>query len=225
MKHGDFVKMDFVGRVIATNEVFDVTSEEVAKKEGVHNPKHKYGPILVIIGAGMVVPGVEKHLMEMKVGEEREFTVKPGEGFGMRSPQMIRIISMANFIKDKINPVPGAFVDIDGRQARIQSVSGGRVRVDFNHPLAGKELSYKVRIMEEITKALDKAKALLENYGIEAEPQLTESKLTIKSGKPLNQFVERILSETIKKWVKEIKETRFVSEEKSETKKVPEKSG
>ena len=75
MKEGDFVHIDYVGRLSATGEIFDLTDAELAKKEGIYSEKTRYGPALVIMGAHMVIPGIEKQLLQMKVGEGREFVV------------------------------------------------------------------------------------------------------------------------------------------------------
>ncbi|MBN2518690.1 MAG: hypothetical protein JXB14_07605, partial [Candidatus Altiarchaeota archaeon] len=64
--------------------------------------------------------------------------------------------------KQGMTPVPGMVFEVEGRPARIQSVSGGRVMVDFNHPLAGKETEYKVKVREVAKTENDKIKYLLE---------------------------------------------------------------
>ena len=235
MKEGDFVMIEYTGRVSATGEVFDLTSAEEARKEGIFSEKQKYGPALVVMGAGMTVPGVERHMKEMTVGEEREFGLKPEEGFGNRNPKFIRIISIGNFLRQKINPVPGIFVTIDNRQARVQSVSGGRVRVDFNHPLSGKELEYRVRVVKLLKEPLEKARSLLEQYGIEAETEVKEaapatkekqgedakesrekegSTLTIKTAKQANPMMQKLLETMIKRWIKEIGTVNFEAAKK-----------
>ncbi len=222
MKRGDFVEIDFVGRIASTGEIFDLTDEEVAKSSGIYEPKRKYKPVLVIIGAGMVIPGVEKELMKMKPGEEREFTVKPEDAFGLRRIDLIKVISLSNFLKNNIKPVPGDVVEIDGRRARVQSVSGGRVRVDFNHPLAGKELKYKLRIVREIKTPEEKVKALMDYYKIKCETKLEGDKVIIKPEKPLHKIMSDVVKNTIKKWIKEIKSVEFknqTSKEKIDTAK------
>ncbi len=219
MKQGDFILIDFVGRVLGTGEIFDLTNPEVAKKEGIFNPKQKYEPALVIIGARMVIPGVEKRLLEMKPGDEREFSVKPEDAFGPRNPKLIKIISRANFLRQKINPVPGLFVTIDRRQARIQSVSGGRIRTDFNHPLAGKELHYKLKVVKNITATKEKIDSFLDYYGLKGEPELKQGTLTIKTEKPLDKMIEKIISDTIKKWIREVKAVKFAKSAGAEKKK------
>ena len=227
MKKGDFIKIDFVGRVVNTGEVFDLTEESEAKKAGIHNPERKYKPSLAVIGSGMLVPGVESELEKMKVGESKEFDVQPDKAFGPRRMDNIRIISLAKFRENKINPIPGEFVEIDGRRARVQSVSGGRTRVDFNHPLAGKELNYKVRIVKEIKETKDKADSLLEHYGIECETELKEGKMVITTKKPLHEVIRKMIGEEFKRWIAEIKTVDFKSKEKPRkpVKDVQEKAG
>lgn len=209
MKKGDFVEIEFIGRVAATGEVFDVTSAEEAKAARVYNEKQTYGPALAVIGAHMAVPGVEEQLEKMKPGEEREFEVGYGKAFGKRDPKLIKIVARGKFLEKNINPVPGLFVDIDGMQARIRSVSGGRVVVDFNHPLAGKDLKYKVKVVRHITGTLEKAQALLKHYNLEAETNLKEGVLTLKTEKELPKPVKELLERFIKEWLPEVKRIEF----------------
>ncbi len=211
MHKGDFLKIDYVGRIASTGEVFDLTDEALARKEGTYDPRQRYGPVLVIMGSGMTVPGVEKHLLQMKTGEKREFDVSQEEGFGRRDPRLIKIISYHRFVSQKINPVPGIFVNIDGRHARIQSVSGGRVRADFNSPLAGKDLHYKVRIVMKLTNPQEKAQAMLDHYGLKAGAVLKSSSLTIQTESKLPDQVKQLLNREITRWIKEVKKINYVS--------------
>jgi len=213
MKKGDFVEIDFVGRIASTGEIFDLTDEETAKKEGLHNPKHKYKPSLVIIGSNMAVPGVEKALEKMEPGHEKEFSLSPDEAFGGRDMHLIRIVSMAKFIKEKINPVPGMFVDIDGIRTKVLSVAGGRVRVDFNHPLAGRHLLYKVKLVRHITDTLEKVQSLLSYYGVKCDTTLDSEILTIETEKPMNDFLKKFLSENLMKWIPEVKNITFADKD------------
>ena len=161
----------------------------------------------------MAIPGVEKNLLQMKPGEEREFDVSQEEGFGRRDPRMIKIISYQRFISQKINPVPGAFVNIDGRHARIQAVSGGRVRVDFNSPLAGKELHYRLKFVARITSPQEKAQSIIDHYGIKAKATFKEGALSIKSGGKLHDTVRNFLEKQLKEWVKEVKDITYEEHE------------
>jgi len=213
MENGDFVKIEFVGRVKDTGEIFDLTDKELAKKEGIYNDKSKYAPSLVIIGSGGVISGVEDQLKTMKVGEKREFEVPYTNAFGKRDPALIKIVSMRKFIENKMNPVPGQFVTIDGATCKIQAVSGGRIRVDFNSPLAGKDLKYEVKLVEKLTEPRTRVEALLESYGIEADTKVEGEKAELKFKKP-NPHLEKFVEGLVKEWIKEIKIVSFVKEEK-----------
>ncbi|NIO23029.1 MAG: peptidylprolyl isomerase [Candidatus Aenigmarchaeota archaeon] len=209
MKQGEFIEIEYVGRVKLTNEIFDLTSEELAKKENIYNPKHTYGPALVIVGSNMVIRGVMKEIEKMEVGEERQFEVSPGEGFGMRNPKMIRVLPISKFIENKINPVPGGYFEIDGMQAKVQSVSGGRVRVDFNNPLAGKDLVYRLKIVRRVEGNKNKVGKLLSYYRIGySEVRIKERSLVIVSEKPVNPVAKRMVTEMATKWIK-VKKIEF----------------
>ncbi len=212
MKKGDFIEVDFIGRVSLTGEIFDLTSEKAAKENNIYDRKHNYRPALVVIGNLTVIPGLEKELEKMNVGEEKEFEVNPEDGFGRRDPKLVKIISLSKFRQEKINPVPGAFVSIDGVHAKIQSVSGGRVMVDFNHPLAGKSLKYKVRIVRQITGPLEKSRSLLDHYGIKCNTELAEGTLTVKPEKDVDKLIKEFLKQKIKDLITEIKDVKFEEE-------------
>ena len=166
----------------------------------------------MIMGASMVVPGVEEQLEKMKPGEEREFEVKYDKAFGKRNPKLIKIVGRGKFLEKKINPVPGLFVDIDGMQARIRNVSGGRVVVDFNHPLAGRDLKYKVKVVRQITDTLEKLNLLFKHYNFKAETGLKEGILTIKTEKEMPKQLKELLERMVKEWIPEIKRAEFKSE-------------
>ncbi|RLJ07415.1 MAG: peptidylprolyl isomerase [Candidatus Aenigmatarchaeota archaeon] len=213
MNQGDFIKIDYVGRVADTNEIFDLTVESIAKKENIYNEKQKYGSVLVVIGAGMVISGVEKELKKMKTGEEREFTVKPEEAFGKRKPELIKILPLSGFLKNKINPVPGIYVTIDGQQAKIQSVTSGRVRADFNHPLAGKTLKYWVKITKHITDTKEKIESLLKHYMLNYSVEVQGNKAIIINKKEIPNPLQKFIKDMLSKWIPEIKTVEFETKE------------
>ena len=218
MKEGDFLKIDFTGTLKVTGDVFETTMADDAKKHNVYDSKRVYGPAFVIIGGKMAVPGVESALKDMKVGDEREFDVPSSQAYGPRDPKQIQIISIAKFYKNDppVNPVPGAYMEIDGRQCRIQSVSGGRVRVDFNNPLAGRDLHYRLRVVSEITDSKEKIEALMSQYGFSLKVEIAGEKAIIHSGAKINEFIKTIIMGSVKKWVKEIKDVEI--SEPAETK-------
>ncbi|UCD02899.1 MAG: FKBP-type peptidyl-prolyl cis-trans isomerase [Candidatus Aenigmatarchaeota archaeon] len=226
MKNRDWIKINFVGKVKATDEVFDVTREEDARRHDIYDEKKKYGPVLVIVGAGTVIPvmkGVEKELLEMKIGENRSFDVSPADGAGPRKPELIKVVSTMTFTKKNISPFPGLVLQTDVGHCKVLAVSGGRVRVDYNHPLAGKELHYEVEIVEQVKTPHEKVQALLEYYGIPANVTLTGKKATVTLEDKSNSFIEKLLTETLKKWCDGVDEVEFKSKEKPKAAKTVEK--
>jgi len=164
MKVGDVVYIDFVGRIKDTNEIFDLTNEEVAKKEGIYNPNYSYKPIPVVVGFGMVVKGLDEALLGMNVGEEKVIEVPPEKAFGYRNENLVKTFNLSDFKKQDVEVKPGEYVNINGILGKVISVSGGRVMVDFNHPLAGKTLVYNVKIVKKVEDEVEKVKAVLELY-------------------------------------------------------------
>ena len=157
MKINDFIRVAYSARIKETSQMFD-------KSEN----------IPTIIGAGLVIKGLEEALKEMNVGEKKSVEIPPEKGFGNRDPKLIKLITISEFRKHEINPQPGMLVEVDNlgertltlptNKGRVLSVSSGRVSVDFNHPLAGKTLIYDVEIKERIEKPEDKIKTLIEIY-------------------------------------------------------------
>jgi len=164
MKVGDVVYIDFVGRIKDTNEIFDLTNEEVAKKEGIYNPNYSYKPIPVVVGFGMVVKGLDEALLGMNVGEEKVIEIPPEKAFGYRNENLVKTFNLSDFKKQDVEVKPGEYVNINGILGKVISVSGGRVMVDFNHPLAGKTLVYNVKIVKKVEDEVEKVKAVLELY-------------------------------------------------------------
>jgi len=199
MKKGIWVKINFLGRIKATGEVFDLSKEEDAKKYDLYDEKKKYGPTLVIIGAGFIMPGVEKHILDMKVSEKKSFDVSPAEGAGPKKPELIKVVSYSSFTKKKITPFPGLVLQTDAGNCKVLAVSGGRVRIDYNHPLAGKELSYDVEVVEEIKTPKERVESLLDYYRIPAQVSVANKKATITIDEK-HSFVEKLVAETLKKW-------------------------
>lgn len=214
MKTGDWIKINFIGRVKSTGEVFDLSKESDAKKLSLFDEKKKYGPVLIITGAGMIIPGVEKEILKLKVGGKAKFDVSPSDALGPRRPELIKIYSVSKFLEKNINPFPGMWVNMDGRNCKINSVSSGRVRVDFNHPLAGKELSYELEVVEEVVTPKKRVDSLIDYYEIEGTAAITGGNVKITHEKEVNPMMQKLIEETLKKWAKGIEKVEFASKGK-----------
>jgi len=175
---------------------------------------------VVVVGEGDVLKGLDRALLEMKVGEERTVKLQPAEAWGERNPNNISVVPLQQFRQRKISPVPGLVVDVNGRQGRVQSVSGGRVRVDFNHPLAGKELLYELKVEKEITRPREQVEALYNKYFYmvpEKEKKLVIGKKEVEvSLSPRYSAnlgpLKKLFGEMVSKHVKGFEKVRFVEE-------------
>lgn len=109
------------------------------------------GPFKYSHGKGQIIPGLERQLAGLKVGDQREVTVSPEEGYGAADPEAIVEVGTAQLPKD-VAPVPGMTLrgkNADGRSFRavVKEVKGDTVILDLNHPLAGKTLVFKVQVL------------------------------------------------------------------------------
>ena len=220
MKEGSIVAVNYTGKIIASGEVFDTTVEKKAVDAGVFSPKAQYVPVIAIVGEGELLKGLDNTLKEIKAGEEKIVKLLPADAYGERNPKLIAVIPLREFKKQKMQPVPGLIVEIDNRQGRVQSVSGGRVRVDFNHPLAGKDLEYELKIEKEITGTKDQVNALFEKYfGVipEKERSIKIKEKTVEIGLDAKYTaalapIKKRFSDLVTKHIKGIDKVRFVEE-------------
>ncbi len=163
---GDFIRVEYTAR-IEDGSVFDTTSRRVAEENKIFDEHVKYGPRLDIVGSKWLLDKLEKKLVGMKEGEETTITLKPSEAFGERDPNLVKTYILRRFTKRNINPKPGMKVQLEGAVGTIKAVNAGRVIVDFNHPQAGHEVTYKVKIKEIIRSPNEKIKALFkEVFGV-----------------------------------------------------------
>ena len=108
-------------------------------------------PMSYIHGKSQIIPGLEKELSGMKVGEEKKIQVKPEDGYGPVNPDAFQEVP-----KDKLPPEAlkvGTMLMAQGPQGqgipvRVHEIKDTTVIMDFNHPMAGKTLSFDVKISE-----------------------------------------------------------------------------
>ena len=162
VKKGDFIRLEYTGKVQETGNVFDTTDENVAEEAGIKLENKNYGAIPIVVGGGHVLKGLDEALIGMEEGEEKTVEITPEEGFGLRDPKLLQLIPMGEFKKQGMKPEVGMAITSDGVTGIIRSVSGGRVRVDFNHELAGKNLEYNIKVLKEIEDDVDKVKSMIE---------------------------------------------------------------
>jgi len=158
-KKNDFIELKYTG--YANNEIFDSNIEEDLKKI---NPKAKVEKLIVAVGQEMVVKGFDKELENKEIDKDYEINIKSADAFGPRNRDLIRTLPLKGFTQQNMNPRPGMILALDNNIVKIIAVSGARVIVDFNNPLAGKDLKYNFKIIRKIDDEKEKIKSMLKFY-------------------------------------------------------------
>jgi len=161
IKAGDIVIAEFEGWIQDSNELFDTTSEALAKEKDIFNDKMTYGAQPLIVGKGRIFPGLDESILKAEVGKEYEVVIPPEKAAGPRDAKLVELHPVREFLKQEIEPRVGLEVTVKNKPAIITAVTAGRVRVDFNNRLAGRTLKYKYKIIEKPSKPAEIAKLLL----------------------------------------------------------------
>lgn len=165
-KDGDFLEIEYTVWDTAANSMISTTDEKKAKDANIFDAKMQYGPVLVIIGSRGVIKGLDRELRSLSVGEQKKLTFKPQDAFGERSEELVRVMPLSEFRYREIDPYPGMRVNLDDVTAIVKSVNSGRVVVDANHPYAGKEIAYDVKVVRQLTNEKEKIEAMSRSYGV-----------------------------------------------------------
>ncbi len=209
VQKNDFIEIEYSG--LANNGIFDTTNKEEAKKIGLDADVK---PIVVSVGNEMLLKGFDDDLAGKEIGKSYSISLKPDKAFGKRNPTMIKTVPIRVFHEKQMNPVPGMTVQMDQYIAKILSVSGGRVSVDFNNPLAGKDITYNYTIKKKIEDDKEKINALQDFFFRQRfDFELKDKKVIFKKPE-INPFVD-----VFKDKFKEITGLEFEVEEEKEDKK------
>jgi len=202
IKEKDFIELNYTGKLKEDNIIFDTTDEKTAKENDIYQENAEYQPIVICVGQNQVIKGLDKALVGKETNKDYTIEVTQEEAYGKKDAKLIQLISTSKFLKEKIQPMPGLQVNIDGMMGIIKTVSGGRTLVDFNHPLAGKDLTYNIKINKVITDDGEKVNSIISlNLGIkDADVKVENKKATITT----KQEIPKELHEDLKKKIKEL---------------------
>jgi len=139
VKEGDKIKVEYTGTLEDGTE-FDSTA------------KHGGQPLEFEVGSGQLIKGFDNAVMGMEKDEEKEITLQPDEAYGQPNPEMVKKVPRNQLPQDQ-EPKVGMILALgtpDGKQfpAKITEVTDEEVSIDLNHPLAGKVLTFKIKVVE-----------------------------------------------------------------------------
>lgn len=136
-KTGDTVRVHYTG-TLDDGTVFDSSAERE--------------PLEFTIGNGQVIPGFENGVMGMAPGDTKSVTIAPGDAYGDYNPEAVVRVPRDQFPPD-LDPEVGMMLQVrlqDGRPAHVvvTEVAEADVALDGNHPLAGKNLTFALNLVE-----------------------------------------------------------------------------
>ncbi|MEF8838504.1 MAG: peptidylprolyl isomerase [Haloarculaceae archaeon] len=157
-QEGDFVEVEYTARTVEGEDLVDTTDPEVVEEEGIEADQ-KFAPRTIVLGEGHIFESVEEDIVGSEIGDSGSAVVTAQEGFGTYDEEQVRTVSADKIPED--DRYPGAQVQIEGEEGRLETIIGGRARVDFNHPLAGEDIRYEWTVVDEVTDRQEKAEGLL----------------------------------------------------------------
>ncbi len=183
----DFVEIEYTGKIKENNSIFDTNIPEEAKKLELDI---KTRPYTICVGQNMILKAIDEFLLGKETSKQYTLNLPPEKAFGLRDRKLIKIMPISVFAKQNINPQQGMVFSFDNLLGKISSVSGGRVIVDFNNPIAGKDVVYEIRIKRKVIDEKEKVKSLLSAFlGRELEFDIENQKLKIKAEKGFTKFL------------------------------------
>ncbi len=161
LQDGDFVRIAYTARTVDDGQLVDTTDVEVAEDEGVAD-QGEFEPRVIVLGEGHIFPGVEDDIRGKEIGDEGSVVISAEEAFGEYDESEVSTVSADKIDED--DRYPGARVQIDGQQGVLETIIGGRARVDFNHPLAGEDIEYEYELLDTVEGDLEQARGLLNMF-------------------------------------------------------------
>jgi len=211
INHHDFIELNYTGKLV-DGTVFDTTEEKVARDSGIYDQKMKLGPATICVGEQQILPGLDQQLVGKEIGQEYIFKLNSEQAFGKRDIKRMRIMPASAFKEHNMKPYPGLQIDVDGEMGLVSRVSGGRIIVNFNHPLAGKDVVYIVKILHKITDKNKQITAYL-NYILKIpadkiQVAISEQEATVTLPAQLPEQFTQIIGKKLAELV-QLKEIKF----------------
>ena len=186
MQKKDFIEVEFTGKV-ADGDVFDSNIKGVIEKI---NPNVEAKPFVFCLGESMFLKGVEDFLIGKEPGKYT-IELEPANAFGLRDSRLIQMMPMKAFKQHNVNPYPGAVLNFDGKMGKVLTSAGGRVTVDFNHPIAGKKVIYDINVLRKVEDLNEKISAFNDFLFRQEVPfRVDAKKLIFEVEEGLSKFIE-----------------------------------
>ncbi len=136
-QEGDMVTVVYQG-ILEDGSIFDGSEEDE--------------PLVFVLGEDTVLPGFEKAIVGMEIGEQKTVRVPPEEGFGLHLERLVDNLAV-EALPAGLELKVGAQLEVtaeDGSRFKVTvtDIESGRVTLDANHPLAGKSLVFHIELLD-----------------------------------------------------------------------------
>ena len=137
VKENDTVRVHYTGK-LSNGQIFDTSAERE--------------PLEATLGQGLLIPGFEKAIIDMKVNEKKTVTIPKEEAYGDIQEELFHKVDNTQ-LPEEVKPEVGMGLvsrGEDGRehQFRVAQVNDDHIIVDGNHPLAGQDLTFELELIE-----------------------------------------------------------------------------
>ena len=140
VKQGDTVKVEYTG-TFDNGTVFDASQGRE--------------PLEFVAGFWQMIPGFDRAVIGMKIGQEKEIRLQPSDAYGDYDPQLVQEIPREQVpIEEELKPGMILAVTIpNGNQvpAKVKEVTANAITIDLNHPLAGEILNFRLKVVDIIS--------------------------------------------------------------------------
>lgn len=158
LKDNDFVEINF--DIYANNSLVQTTYEKKGKEANISEKEGKFGPQTIIVGKAFVLAALDEDLKKNSKGENT-LELKAEDAYGKKQKELIRPFPKKTFEEQELRAVPGMVYDFNGMYGTVKAVTGGRVLVDFNHPLSGKDIKLEYKVLKKVEDIVTKIEVVI----------------------------------------------------------------
>ncbi|WP_214045700.1 peptidylprolyl isomerase [Methanomethylovorans sp.] len=152
VEKGDNISVNYIG-MYDNGTVFDTSLIDVAKKAGIYDTSRNYEPLVFVVGAGQMISGFDNGVLNMTIGENKTLKLSPDEAYGEYKEEYLVPVPRSDLENNSIVPEIGRQIGTLMGIATIVDITDTNVTLDFNSPLAGKNLTFDITVV-----SIEKAK-------------------------------------------------------------------
>jgi FKBP-type peptidyl-prolyl cis-trans isomerase 2 len=194
-KIGDFLNVDF--DLWADEILINSTNQTLLNKAGIKHIKAE--PQTIILGKNIILKQIDNEIL--KENNKETLELKPKEAYGEIKKELIENYTFKFFEEHKLKPIIGMVYNFDNKMGVIKSIEKEEIVVDFNHPLAGKNIKVNFSVKDKIEKQNLKIKFII-NKILQIPNKVFEIKKNeinfIKDLKSIEKVILKVINENLK---------------------------